>query len=326
MTGADDPRGVGPVATRGGGGSSALGMAAGFGAYTLWGLFPLYFHNLDPASPLEILAHRVVWTMLLMFAVLGATGRLSTVADAYRDTEQRRIVVLAGWAIAFNWLTYVWAVANDRVVDASLGYFINPLTTVAVGVIVLREPIRLLQKLAIALGGAAVVVLVVAHREFPLIGLLLAGSFSSYSLLKKRVRLRPIVSLAAETTAVAPFAAVGLTVSVASGSSAFLHTGAGLSVRLFLLGIVTATPLLLFAVAAHRLTLVTLGVMQYITPFAIFLIGWLYFGEEVPPARLAGFVFIWAALVVLTIDAFRSTARTRRARRTAPVSIHTTEP
>lgn len=283
--------------------ASSLGAFAGIAAYSLWGLFPLYFHALEPTAPIEILAHRIVWVLLLMLAVLAATHRLGELSSACRNPQHRWRLAAAGLLISANWLTYVWAVANERVVDASLGYFINPLMTVALGVVVLGESVRRLQLAAIGFGSIAVAVLVVAHGEVPWIGLLLATTFSAYSLLKKTVEVDPIVALAAETSVVAPFAAAGLIIATGSGTSTFLHGSVSLDLRLIGLGVVTALPLLLFAVAARRLTLVTVGVMQYLTPFALFLLGWLRFGEEVPPERLAGFAFTWIALVLLTADA-----------------------
>lgn len=287
-------------------GEHRRGLLAGVGAYALWGLFPLYFHALEPASAWEVLAHRVVWSFALVATVLAARGQWRLVTDLRRQPARSARIVGAGLLLSLNWLTYVWAVSVDRVIDASLGYFINPIITVLAGVVVLGETVRPLQRVAVGLGAVAVVVLSVGYGEVPWIALVLATTFAGYGLLKKQVHLPTVASLAAETVAIAPLAVAGLGWAVLSGRSAFVHHGDGwLDVRLVALGVVTAVPLLLFGSATRRIPLVLIGLLQYLTPFGQLLLGWWWFGEAMPAERWAGFGLIWVALGVLTADAFR---------------------
>ena len=285
-----------------------LGMGAGLAAYGLWGLFPLYFHALQPAGALEILGHRIVWSFVLCLVVLGLRRQRGWIRVLRDDPGRAAAIVGAGLLLATNWVTYVWAVNADRVIDASLGYFINPIITVVVGVVVLKESIRPLQRVAVALGAISVVVLTLGYGEVPWIALVLACTFAGYSFLKKQVQLPTVESLAAETMLLFPLALGGLVWLVARGESAFTSHGVWLDLKLIGLGIVTSIPLLLFGVATRRIPLVMIGLLQYITPFGQLLLGWWWFGEQMPPERWAGFVLIWAALAVLTTDALRASA------------------
>ncbi|HMT23565.1 MAG: EamA family transporter RarD [Microthrixaceae bacterium] len=282
------------------------GVLTGMASYALWGLFPLYFHALSPTTPVEILAHRVVWSFLGMMGLLTLRREWGWIAELRRDRARLGRIWLAGVLLAINWLVYVWAVTADRVIDASLGYFVNPLVTVAMGVVLLGEHIRRGQAIALGLGGVAVVVLAVGYGEVPWVALVLALSFGGYGFLKKQVALEPVASLAAETTIVFPAALVWLGWQIGSGHATFGHHGTLLDAKLLALGIVTAVPLLLFGAATRRIPLVLIGLLQYITPWEQFLLGWLHFGEKMPPERFVGFVLIWAALVVLAIDAWRT--------------------
>lgn len=285
------------------------GLIAGLAAYGLWGLFPLYFHALQPAGAVEILEHRIVWSFVLCIVVLAARRQWGWIQVLRDDRRRAAAIIGAGLLLAANWLTYVWAVNADRVIDASLGYFVNPIITVVVGVVVLREEIRPMQRIAVGLGAASVVVLTWGYGELPWIALVLACTFAGYSFLKKQVQLPTVESLTAETALMFPFAAVGLVALLVSGDGAFTRNGAWLDLKLVGLGIVTSIPLLLFGVATRRIPLVMIGLLQYITPFGQLLLGWWWFGEEMPPERWAGFVLIWAALAVLTTDAIHTSRR-----------------
>lgn len=293
------------------------GITAGIAAYALWGSFPLYFRLLEPTGALEILAHRILWSLVVVTIVLVVSGHGSWVRSLRADRRLLAEVTAAAVLIAVNWLVYVWAVSAERVVDAALGYFINPLVTVALGVVVLGERLRRVQWIAVAAGAVAVLVIVVGHGQFPWVSLVLACSFAGYGFLKRRIPLRAVESLAAETAVLAPLALVALWfVAARSGTSPessslvgdglrFGSAGVAVSLLLATSGVVTATPLALFAVAARRMPLVMLGLLQYLTPAAQFVIGVAVFHEEMPPERLAGFVLVWLALALLSFDALR---------------------
>jgi chloramphenicol-sensitive protein RarD len=297
-----------------------VGMAAGVAAYGLWGSFPLYFRLLEPTGALEILAHRILWSLVVVGLLLLARGGHGWVRAVRADRRMMLDVGAAALLIAVNWLVYVWAVNDGRVVDAALGYFVNPLVTVTLGVVVLGERLRRPQWFAVALGGVSVVVIAIGYGRFPWISIVLALSFAGYGFLKRRIPLRPLESLAAETTLLVPVAAaILITVAAAPGGSAgmlgdgirFGAAGVGASLVLMTTGAVTATPLALFATAARRIPLSMLGLLQYLTPAAQFLIGVLVFGEDMPPERLAGFLLVWAALAMLSFDALRMLRPTR---------------
>ncbi|MBM7807252.1 chloramphenicol-sensitive protein RarD [Geodermatophilus bullaregiensis] len=283
-----------------------LGTAAGLSAYGLWGVFPLYFPLLEPAGGLEIVAHRVVWSLLFVALLLTVLRRWSLVRAAV--TDLRTMLVLAGASvlIAANWLVFVYGVNSGHVVETSLGYFINPLVSVLLGVVVFAERLRPLQWTAVALAAVAVGVLTVDYGRPPWIALTLAGTFGSYGLLKKLVRVEAAPGLFVETAvAVVPALAV-LGVLHASGQGTAGTAGTGHLLLLLSSGIATAVPLLLFAAAARRIPLSTVGLLQYLTPLMQLAIGVFVFSEPMPPARLAGFAIVWAALVVLTVDSLRS--------------------
>ena len=285
---------------------NTIGIGAGVSSYVMWGLFPLYFHHLKGVGSFEIAALRVVTTAIIVWTVLllkGDTGWITKV----RDPKTRVRLVLAGMAITSNWLIYVWAVANGHVVDAAIGYYINPLVTVAVGVGVLRERLRNLQKLAVVLGAAAVTVLTVAYGKVPFIALSLALSFALYAFLKKTVGLESLSSLAAETTAMSPFAIVGLIwLATRDGGLDSVHAPTTTMILLVFIGVVTAVPLVLFGVAAQRIPLAQIGLLQYLAPTMVLLIGVFVFHESVSRLRWVGMAIVWCALVALAFDALAS--------------------
>jgi chloramphenicol-sensitive protein RarD len=289
-----------------------IGVGAGLGAYVLWGIFPLYFPLLEPAGGLEIVANRVVWSLLfvaLLLTVLRAWGQVrTTVAD------RRSLLVLAAAAvlIAVNWLVYVYAVNSGHVVEASLGYFINPLVSVVLGVAVFRERLRRLQWVAVGTAVLAVVVLTVDYGRPPWIALTLALSFGLYGLMKKLVRVEAAPGLFVETAVVFVPALVVIGVLQGSGDAAFGHAGVGNAFLLASTGLATAVPLLLFAAAARRVPLSTVGLLQYVTPLMQLSIGVFVYDEPMPPARLVGFGIVWLALAVFTVDSLRQAHSTRR--------------
>jgi chloramphenicol-sensitive protein RarD len=283
------------------------GVAMGAGAYLLWGLFPIFFHALAPAGAFEVLAHRILWSLLtcLLLVLVSRSGTLLVAVCA-----NRRTLATLGFAaatIAVNWLVYVHTVFADNVVEAALGYYINPLVTVVLGVIVLSERLRPLQWVACGLGVAAVAVLTVGYGRPPWIAFVLALTFGMYSLAKNRVgrSVGALHTLTVETAILAgPALAMVIWLQV-HGPATFIGAGAGHTLLLASTGVVTSIPLLLFAGAASRIPLSMVGLLQYLTPSAQLLIGVLVFDEPMPPARWAGFVLIWMALVVFSVDLLR---------------------
>jgi chloramphenicol-sensitive protein RarD len=293
------------------------GLITAVGSYLLWGLFPLYWPLLKPAAPAEILAHRIVWSFVLLMGLLLVTGGVRWI----RELDRRKSLLLFAAAIlmTINWGVFIYAVNSDRVVEASLGYFINPLVSVALAVGVLGERLRSRQRIAVGIAAAGAVVLTVAYGHLPWIALTLAGSFGTYGMVKKQIGLDGIRSMAVESTFLVVPAAAYLLWLAGSGSGTFTTDGAGHTALLVGAGVVTATPLILFGAAAIRLPLATLGLLQYINPVMQFLIGVIVYSEAMPAGRLAGFVLIWVALAVFTTDAIRAARAAPPAERDAPV-------
>ena len=284
------------------------GLVLGVGAYLLWGFLPLYFQLLAPTAPVEIIAHRVVWSLVLCLVVLALTRSLGTLRTVVRSP--RTVVTLAGAGVllTINWLVYVHGVLSGQTVDAALGYYINPLVTVVIAVIVLGERLRRAQWAALVLGAASVLVISIGVGRLPWIALVLAATFGLYSLVKNRTgrTVGALTGLTVETAAVAPFALGYLGWLTAHGVSSLGTEGTGHTAALVGLGVVTAVPLLLFAGAARRLPLSVVGLLQYLAPTLQFLIAVLAFHEEMPAARWWGFVLVWLALAVLTVDGLRA--------------------
>lgn len=283
------------------------GALYGAGAYALWGLFPLFWPLLAPAGALEVLSHRVLWSLVVVAVLLRVTGRWSQVRAIPRDRVRLGRLSLAAVLVACNWGTYIYGVTSDRVVETSLGYFVNPLVTVLLGVLVLGEKLRPVQWAALGGAGLAVVVLTVEARHPPWLALVLAVSFGGYGLLKKMAAVGAVEGLAVETVVLAPVAAVYLAVLGPAGTA--LSYGAGHLALLALSGLVTAVPLLLFGAATQRVPLVTLGLMQYLTPTMQFLIGVLLLHEALGLGQLLGFTLLWAALAVFSVDLVVQTRR-----------------
>lgn len=293
------------------GAPTAVGTAAALGSYTLWGFSPAFWPLLAPAGAVETLAHRIAWTLVGMLGVLTVLRRWSTLRGLGARTWA--LVGVGSVLIAVNWGVYIGAVLRGEVVEAALGYYANPLVSVLLGVVVLRERPRPAQWLALALATGAVVVLTVATGTVPWVALVLAASFGFYGLVKKSVPLDPVPGLTAEGFLLGPLAIGFLVWLQASGAGTFTGHGAGHALLLVASGPVTAAPLLLFAAAARRLPLATLGVLQYLNPTLQFLWGVLVVGEAMPPARWVGVVLVWLALVVFTVDALRARGQPTRA-------------
>ena len=290
------------------------GVLYGVACYVLWGLFPLYWPLLEPAGAIEILAHRIVWSLLVVATVLAVTRSWGWIRPLLADRATLARMTLAAVLIAVNWATYIWGVNNEHVVETSLGYFINPVVTVMIGVLVLHERLRPVQWAAIGLGTLAVVVLAVDYGRPPWIALTLAFSFGTYGLLKKQVgaTVGAVQSLTVETAVLFVPALTYLVLLDARGDAQLGHSGLGHGLLLASAGIATAVPLLFFASAARRIPLSTLGLLQYIAPVLQFLTGVLLYDEPMPASRWVGFVLVWAALSVLTFDGLRQGRRIRR--------------
>jgi chloramphenicol-sensitive protein RarD len=283
----------------------------GFGvaAYLCWGFFPLYWPLLDPAGSLEILAHRVIWSLLFVLLLITVMRRWRRFLDIARDRRMMLILAAASVVIAVNWGSFIYGVTNGHVVETSLGYFINPLVTVLLGVFVLKETLRPAQWIAVGIGAIAVVVLTIDYGRLPWIALLVASSFATYGFLKKKADLGAFEGLGMETLILAPVALAFLITLQLRGELTFGHEGAGNTALLIGTGVVTAIPLLLFSAAATRLTLTTIGLLQYVGPVLQFIFGLTVFDEEMSDARWVGFVLVWLALVIFTADAIRSRRR-----------------
>ncbi|WP_327163664.1 EamA family transporter RarD [Streptomyces zaomyceticus] len=289
------------------------GLLYGIGAYGMWGLVPLFWPLLKPAGAIEILAHRMVWSLAFVGLALLALRRWGWIRELLRSPRKLGLITVAATVITVNWGLYIWSVNTGHVVEASLGYFINPLVTIALGVLVLQERLRPAQWAAVGIGFTAVLVLAIGYGQPPWISLTLAFSFALYGLVKKKVNIGGLESLAAET-AVQFLPALGYLVWLGTQDSlAFGSHGAGHTALLAATGIVTAVPLVCFGAAAIRVPLSTLGLLQYLAPTFQFLLGILYFHEAMPPERWAGFALVWLALTILTWDALRTARRSRAA-------------
>lgn len=285
---------------------SRRGLLFGIGAYGLWGAFPLYFPLLEPGGAVEILAHRIVWSALVMALLVLLLRRREALREVLRNRRTRLLLVLAAATITANWGTYIYGVNSERVVETSLGYFINPLVTVLMGVVILGERLRAVQWGALGVGFVAVAVLTWDYGRPPWIALVLAFSFGTYGLAKKTAGVGAIESLAFETAMIAPFALGFLAWLSTTGDSHFTSEGAGHVLLLMSAGVVTAIPLLLFSGAATRITMTSLGLLQYLAPILQFALGVTVLGEHMPAGRWIGFTLVWLALSVFTWDAIRA--------------------
>jgi chloramphenicol-sensitive protein RarD len=278
------------------------GILYATGAYIVWGLLPLYWKALHDVPALEILAHRMVWCLGVVFLLLAYQRHWSWLPGLLRNPRTVAIFVLSALLLTLNWFVYIWAVNQGRVVESSLGYFINPLVNVLLGVLFLRERLRMWQGVAIALALCGVLYLTVNYGSLPWIALTLAGSFGLYGLLRKTAPLNSLEGLTLETLLLFLPALAYLLFQETNGVSAFGHAGLLTTLLLAFSGAATALPLLLFAAGARSITMTTLGILQYIAPTLQFLLGVLVYHEPLTLARLAGYCLIWLALAVYTAD------------------------
>jgi chloramphenicol-sensitive protein RarD len=279
-------------------------------AYVCWGLFPIYFKALDAVPPAEMLAHRVAWSLLFVGAVLLWQRRFAWLGPALRDRQVLKCFAASASVIALNWFVYIWAVVNHRVVDASLGYFINPLVNVLVGALLLHERLRAAQWAAVTLAALGVAWLTWQAGALPWIAFVLACSFASYGLLRKTAPLGALEGLAMETLILGPIALAVLLWLVTHDASVFAQSGPGTQALIAAAGPLTAIPLLLFAAGARRIPFSLLGLLQYIGPTLQLIAGVWLLGESFPPVRAVGFALIWAALALYSAESWW---RTRRA-------------
>lgn len=287
------------------------GLLAGAGAYLIWGVVPLYWQFLKPASAPEILAHRVVWSLGLLLVIVYFRNLMNEVKLAFRSKEKMILLFLASVLVSINWGTFIWAVNNGHIIETSLGYFITPLVSVALGVIVLKEKLSRLQKVAVFLTFIAVTFITLTLGSFPYVAFSLAFSFGFYSLVKKMANVNAIASLTLETMMLTPFFSAFLFYLNSKNELSFVNHGMSHSIWLSTAGIVTVIPLLLFGTAVVRVPLVVIGLLQAIGPILQFLIGYLAFDEPMSLARWIGFFIVWLAVSVFSYDAVKTYRRNK---------------
>lgn len=292
-----------------------LGAIYAFGAYFLWGFMPLYFLLLAPIGPWEIVVWRILFSLAFCALLLTVTRTWPKLIAILRDRRLVFWTIIAGLLIYVNWQVFLIGILTGHVIEGSLGYFINPIVTVLLGVLVLHERLRPAQWAAIALAALAVIVIIVAYGTFPWIALTLAASFGTYGLVKKQIgpKVDAISGLTLESLWLTPIALVQLIVVANTTGLVFGTQGAGHTVLVTLAGVITAVPLLLFAAGARRAPLVVIGLLQFVAPIMQFLTGWWLLGEPMPLERWIGFGLVWVALVVLMVDSIASARGSRRA-------------
>jgi chloramphenicol-sensitive protein RarD len=287
----------------------------------LWGFLPLYFVLLAPTGPFELVAWRIVLSLVFCVLLLAVTRTWSKLFAIMRQPRLMALTALAGALIYVNWQVFIFGALSNHVIETSLGYFINPIVTVLLGVLVLREKMRTTQWVAIGIAALAVGVIIVGYGSFPWIALTLAASFGTYGLVKKKIgpSVDAISGLTLETMWLTPVAVVVLGVVIGTGSLTMGAEGVPHAILLALTGVVTAVPLLLFAAGTRRVSLIVVGLLQFVAPILQFLIGWLVLQEPMPLERWLGFALVWVALTILTVDSVIAARRSRRGAVTAPV-------
>ena len=288
-----------------------LGVVGGLLAYSMWGVFPVYFKLVDVVTPLEVLAHRVIWAVPFGALIVALWRQMPQVRMAFEDRRMLFWLALAALSISGNWFVYIWAVMHERIFETSLGYYINPLIYVLVGVLAFGETLRFLQLASALLATTGVTILTVSGGTFPWVSLSLAGLFTAYGVIRKHVPVGAMPGLFIETLLLFPFACGWLLWLMAADRAAFANGDTGLTSLLVLAGPITVLPLLCFATAARNLKLTTVGFMQFIAPTLQFLTG-VYYGEPLTVARLACFACIWVAVLVFCADAIRASRKSPR--------------
>ncbi|MDD9179027.1 MULTISPECIES: EamA family transporter RarD [Aliivibrio] len=279
------------------------GVFFALGAYTIWGIAPIYFKTISEVSPFEILSHRVIWSFFFLAGLLFLSKGWKTVSNTLKDKKKMAYLATTGLLIGTNWLIFIWAVTTNHMLNASLGYFINPIFNVMLGMVFLGERLRKLQWLAVTFAVIGVIIQLVTFGSIPIVALALACSFGFYGLLRKKVAMDAQSGLFIETLVMLPIAAVYLLFIADSPTSNFAANPITLNLLLVAAGIITTVPLLCFTGAATRLKLSTLGFFQYIGPSLMFILAVGLYGEEFSADKAITFVFIWAALIVFTTDA-----------------------
>jgi chloramphenicol-sensitive protein RarD len=287
------------------------GFLYALGAYTIWGIFPIYWKALHQVSAIELIGHRIIWSFLTLFSVLTFSGQVGVFWNYLSHSQTRRYYLLAALLISVNWLVYVWGVNTGHIVETSLGYFINPLLSVFLGVVVLRERLRPLQWLPILLAAAGVLYLTLVYGRVPWIALTLAFTFALYGLVKKLAPLNSLHGLSLETAILFLPALAYLLYEEIQGRATFLHTDTRTTLLLLAAGLVTTVPLLMFASAARRIPLSAIGLMQYIAPSLQFLIGVLIYHEPFNRHHLLGFSLVWMALAIFAAEMIAQERRRR---------------
>jgi chloramphenicol-sensitive protein RarD len=287
------------------------GLLAGIGAYIIWGFVPLYWQLLKPASAPEILSHRVVWSLGLLLLIVYFRKLTREVKNALFDKRKLGLLALAAIFVTINWGMFIWAVNNGHVIETSLGYFINPLVSVALGVLILKEKLRGLQKIAVALTFVAVTFLTIALGKPPYIALTLAFSFGFYGLVKKLANVDAIPSLTIETLLLTPFFSAFMFYLNSKNDLSFANGDVAHALWLTTAGVVTVIPLLLFGFAVVRIPLVAIGLLQALGPILQFLLGYYAFKEPMTSARWFGFYLVWLAVIVFSYDAIKTSRKNR---------------
>ncbi len=285
---------------------SNKGLIYAFTAYTIWGIVPLYWPKLQPAGPIEILSHRFLWSAVVLYLFLLFTKRVKNALLIFKDSKKLQMLALASLLVGVNWGIFIWASVSGRILDSSLGYYINPLFSIGLGVVLLKEKLRKLQWLAIAIATVAIVWLTVTLGAPPYVALSLAVTFGFYGYIKKKANVEAIDSLFVETILAMPFALAYLAYLSANGQNSFGAHGVSHAVWLASAGIITAVPLAMFGAAAIRIPLSTLGFIQYIGPTLQYIVGLYAFNEPMSHNRFIGFVLTWIAIAIISYDALRN--------------------
>ncbi|EKO3854292.1 EamA family transporter RarD [Vibrio harveyi] len=296
---------------------SRQGVLLAIGAYTMWGIAPIYFKSIAEVSPLEILSHRVIWSFFLLAALLHFGRHWRSVRDIIKNKTKMMFLVSTAILVGANWLIFIWAVNSNHMLDASLGYYINPLINVLLGMVFLGERLRKLQWFAVVLAACGVLVQLIVFGSVPVVAIALAMSFGFYGLLRKKVSVEAQTGLFIETLVMLPAAAIYLLFIASSPTSNMLDNPMQLNTLLIAAGVITTLPLLCFTGAATRLKLSTLGFFQYIGPSLMFLLAVLNYGEPFTSDKAITFAFIWGALVVFSFDGLRNSRKSRKAARAA---------
>lgn len=284
---------------------SSQGAACAIAAYGFWGLIPIYFKSIDSAHPGEILAHRIVWSVVLLFVALALMGKLGELKSSLTTINKLKPLLLSSLLISVNWLIFIWAINNERVLETSLGYYINPLVSVFLAMVVLKEQLNRLQWAAIAIASLGVINQLISFGQAPIVALSLAFSFAGYGLVRKKISVNPFVGLAVETIILAPLALLYFLWISGQNQMAFTNISLAFDCLLILSGFITAFPLVMFAAAANRLSLTALGIFQYLAPSVSFVLAVVLYNEPFGVSQIITFSLIWGALAVFCIDGFR---------------------